>query len=210
MNFLTKDDTSVMITILKKLLVVILLTIGIFPSHISAGEKKVPVDLQVKLFLTALTYDKNLKGRADEKLNIGIVYFPNVVHSKEEALGFFEALEEFKDKKVKGLALDKFLIAYRGSNDLKKIIAGNTIRLLYIATGIKNDIKDITEATESAKVLSITSETEYVVECGVSMAVGMESTKPRIYLNLSSSRAEGANFNAKLLRVVKVLGKNNK
>lgn len=199
-----------MITIVKQLLVVILLTIGIFPAPVSAGEKKVPVDLQIKLFLTALTYDKNLTERADVKLNIGIVYFPNVADSKEEALHFFEALEEFKDKKVKGLALDKVLIAYRGSNDLKKIIAGNTIRLLYIATGIKNDIKDVTETTESAKVLSITSEIEYVVECGVSMAVGIEATKPRIYLDLSSSRAEGANFSAKLLRVVKVLGKKDK
>lgn len=196
--------------ILKYFLIVILITIGFFPTPISAGEEKVPVDLQVKLFLTALTYDKNLKKRADEQLRIGIVYFPEVSRSKEEAFHFSKVLEGFEDKKVSGLSINKVLLAYRGNNDLRKRISDVNINVLYLASGAKELIKSVTEVTQSEKILSFTSIAEYVSKFDITMAVGIKGNKPKVYLNLSSAKAEGADFSAKFLRVVEIVGEDDR
>jgi hypothetical protein len=42
------------------------------------------------------------------------------------------------------------------------------------------------------------------------MAVGYKEHTPKIYLNLSSAKAEGADFSAKFLRIVNMVGKNKK
>jgi len=203
-----KNDKRIKILkTLKHLLIITLIAFGLFPPPASAAEVKVPVDLQAKLFLTALTYDKNLKERADNQLKIRIVYFPEVSQSKEEALHFSRVLEGFKDKKVSGLSIDSFLLAYNNNDDLKNKISFEKINVLYLAPGIKKDIKGITKVTQSEKVLSFTSVAEYVTKCGISMAIGLKANRPKIYLNLSSARAEGADFSAKFLRVVEIVGK---
>ena len=53
---------------LKYLLILTLVTWGVVPALASADNRNIPVDLQAKLFLTALTYNKNLKKRADTQL----------------------------------------------------------------------------------------------------------------------------------------------
>jgi len=39
-----------------------------------------------------------------------------------------------------------------------------------------------------------------------SMSVGLKANKPKIYLNLSSAKVEGADFSAKFLRIVEIIG----
>ena len=195
---------------LEYLLIIIFFISGLFPASMAAAGEDVPFDLQAKLFLTALTYDKNLTKKTDEKLKIGVVYFPAVSRSKEKAVHFARVLAGFEDKKVSGRSFRKVILAYRNSDDLRNRIAVEKIHALYISSGITPLIKEVTRVTRSKKILSFTSLTDYVIECGVSMAVGLESTKPKIYLNLSSSKAEGVDFNARFLRVVKIVGEDRR
>ena len=63
------------------------------------------------------------------------------------------------------------------------------------------------KVTQSEKILSCTCKAEYVTSCGVTMAVGLKDNKPKIYLNLSSAKREGADFSAKFLRVAEIVEK---
>jgi len=65
------------------ILLATVITCGVVPLSASADNVNVPVDLQVKLILTALTYDKNLETRANGQLNIGILYFPDSSQSEQ-------------------------------------------------------------------------------------------------------------------------------
>ena len=80
------------------------------------------------------------------------------------------------------------------------------IGILYISSGRKSIIRNVTKLTQSKQLFSFTSHPEYVSECGVSMAVGYKQNNPKIYLNLSSAKAEGTDFNAKFLRVAYIVG----
>ena len=67
-------------------------------------------------------------------------------------------------------------------------------------------VRDSIKVTQSEKILSCTSKAEYVTTCGVTMAVGLKDNKPKIYLNLTSAKLEGADFSAKFLRVAEIVG----
>jgi hypothetical protein len=190
---------------LLPILLVTVITCGGIPPSASADNGNVPPELQAKLFLTALTYDKNLEKRAHEQVDIGLVYFPESAQSREEALNLATTLEGFKDKKISGRSFQTVLFTYNGNEDLKKKIVDEHIDVLFIARGEKQLVHEVLKVTQSEKVLSCTSKAEYVTSCGVTMAVGLKDNKPKIYLNLSSAKREGVDFSAKFLRVAEIV-----
>lgn len=192
------------------MLLVVGLTCGVILPTASADNGAVPLELQAKLFLTALTYDKNLEKRADALLNIGIVYFTDAPQSKQEAENFSNTLKEFKDKKISGRRFKTVLLAYNGNGDLKKKLVEEGIDVVFIARGEKQQVEKLLKLTQSEKILSCTSKAEYVATCGVTIAVGLKDNKPKIYLNLSSAKREGADFSAKFLRIAEIVDKESK
>jgi hypothetical protein len=193
----------------RDILVCVLVCVLLGASPALADNSIIPFDLQAKLFLTALTYDKNLEKRGGDELTIGLLYFPEVSQSKEYTLQFSQALKEFKDKKVRGLGIITVLLSYTTTDALTSDISRHNIDILYIGTGTKNLVKEITGVTQSKGVLSFASTATYVTDCGVSLAVGLKGGRPKLYLNLPSSKKEGADFGAKLLRVADVVERFN-
>ena len=209
---LTKKDNWICNNV-KQLLYyfcIALIVLDLFPLRTAADNGEVPVDLQAKLFLSALTYDKNLEERANLLINIGIVFFPDIPQSKQEAENFSKTLGGFKDKKISGRSFNTTLLTYDGNGDLKKKIVDEQINVVFIAGGEKQQVEELLKLTQAEKILSCTSKAEYVTACGVTMAVGLKDNKPKIYLNLSSAKLEGADFNAKFLRVVEIVAEENK
>ena len=180
---------------------------GFIPNQAAADNGNVPLDLQAKLLLTALTYDKNMQKKTDEQLDIAILYFPWIKQSREEAENFSKTLEQFKDKQIGGRSFNTLLLSYNGDAGFKEKIAGKHVEVLFIAGGTEPQLKEITRVTREAKILSCTSKSEYVSAYGVTIGVGMKDNKPKIYLNLSSAKSEGADFSAKFLRVAEIVEK---
>jgi hypothetical protein len=204
------DKTYKTFMMLKYLLILMLITGGGIPAPLSADNGNIPVDLQAKLFLTALTYDKNLEKRASSQLDIALLYFPWSAPSKEAALSFSKTLEMFKDKKISGRSFNVSLLTYNGDFGLKEKLADKHVDVLFIAGGEEPMVREITKITQSEKILSCSNRAEYVTTCGVTMAVGLKDNKPKIYLNLTSAKREGADFSAKFLRVAEIVDREEK
>ena len=195
---------------LKYLLILTFITFGVIPAPVSADNGNIPVDLQVKLFLTALTYDKNLEKRANTQIDITILYFPWSAPSKEAALSFSKTLEMFKDKKISGRSFNVSLLTYNGDFGLKEKLADKHVDVLFIVGGEESMVRDIIKITQAEKILSCSNKAAYVTTCGVTMAVGPKDNKPKIYLNLTSAKREGADFSAKFLRVAEIVDSEEK
>jgi hypothetical protein len=99
------------------------------PANIFADDGKVPLDLQAKLFLNALSYNKNLETGDGSQFDIGIVYFPWSKESKKEAVTFSQILKEFKDKKINGRSFNVLLLTYNGSGGLREKITGRNVKV---------------------------------------------------------------------------------
>ena len=190
---------------LQYLLIIAVTVFGIAPTPLFADNGDIPLELQAKLFLTALTYDKNLEKRAEGSLDIGIVYFTDAPQSKKEAENFSNTLKAFKDKKISGRSFKTVLLAYNGNGALQKKMVDEHIDVLFITMGDEALVRKVLKLTQSEKILSCTSNADYVNTCGVTMAVGLKDNKPKIYLNLSSAKREGADFSAKFLRVAEIV-----
>lgn len=183
----------------------VLILLGWLAGPATAADMRVPLDLQVKLFLKALTFDRNLAKRADARLTVGIVYFPGAYQSEREARNFHDALQQFTGKKAGGLPIASRLFAYTNSASLNAVLADNTITALYIAAGSSAQVRQAATAAQEQHVITLAAETTYAIDHNVAMVVAYKINRPRIFLNLESARAAGADFNAKFLRVAHVL-----
>ena len=182
-----------------------IIALGFLPVQVIADNGKISVELQAKLFLTALTYEKNMKEKAIRQFDIGILYFPWLPESKKEALLFSKALNSFKNKKISGRNFNVFLFTYNGDTGIKEAIAHKHVEVLFIAEGKERNLKEIIQLTRSKNILSWTNKTEYVASCGVTIGVGIKENKPKIYINLTSAKEEGADFSAKFLRIAEIV-----
>ena len=65
---------------------------------------------------------------------------------------------------------------------------------------VGNNLKDAIAYTQANGLLSVTGLPSFVND-GVTLGIGIENNKPKILLNLSSSKAEGINWNPAILKV---------
>lgn len=75
-------------------------------------------------------------------------------------------------------------------------IPGDKYDVIYVG----KDVADAIAYSQSNKALSVTGKNGFVND-GVTLGIGVEGNKPKILLNLSSSKAEDINWNPAILKV---------
>lgn len=153
-----------------------LMLVGLaLPAH----AQKAPPELQAALFVKLLAYYTNLGG---DSFTIHVVGAPEVA----------ESLKGMKGKKV-------------GKATLADVSEGdgppsNGAKVIYVGKAVKA----ITGYSQANKVLTITGDPTYVND-GVTLGIKIEGGKPKILLNLSSTKAEDVNWNPAILKVASTI-----
>ena len=140
-----------------------------------AVAAEAPAKLQAALIFKLLPFYTNLGGKP---FNIYVLGADDVAAELKGFVG--KAVGKSTLNKVEsGAALpsDKFEVVYVGQ-----------------------DIANAIAYTQSNKVLSVTGKDGFVND-GVTLGIGIEGKKPKILLNLSSSKAEEINWNPAILKV---------
>lgn len=137
-----------------------------------------PAPLQAALFLKLLAFDKNIASGGTITIYV---------------VGATEFAAEMKKTEGKPV----------GTATLGKVIEGDGVpsekpSVIYIGTEAK--LSDILAYTKANKILSITGNPSLVSK-NVSLLVGISEGKPKIMLNLSSSKDEGIDWNPAILKV---------
>ncbi len=143
------------------------------------AQSKAPAKIQAALFMKVLGFYTNLGG---DPFTIHVVGAPDVA----------AALKTFVGKKA-------------GKATLKEVTEGSgppsgKAQVVYVGS----DAKNITAYCQSNKILSITGIPKFVSE-GVTLGVGVENKKPKILLNLSSTKSEDVNWNPAILKVASTI-----
>jgi hypothetical protein len=189
---------------LKIVFAIKMLLILVLFSPLAGEEMAVPLDLQAKLLLKILTYDRNLKERADSAVVVGIVYDAKREDSEKARSKFSKALEPYSGKEVQHLLVSHVSLEYVSWSDLSAKIKSNNVSALYVTPGNSGNLKGIIKASRADSILTATGVPKYV-EAGVSVAFGSKEKKPQIIINLSSAKAEGVDFSSELLKLAKVI-----
>ena len=137
-----------------------------------------PAALQAAIFLKLLAFNNNISSGGAITIYI---------------IGSNDFATEMK--KAEGKAVGGAIVG--------KVVEGTGVpsekpSVIYIAT--ESSLAEILAYTKGTKILSITGNLDLVSK-GVSLIVGTSGGKPKIMLNLSSSKEEGIDWNPAILKV---------
>lgn len=168
-----------MIIKLSTRLITVIFMISLFlRPAMSENIGNAPVPIQAALFLKLLEFDKNISSGGS--INIYVI-------------GSSEFAGEMK--KAEGKTV--------GAAKIGKVIEGSDLpsekpSVIYI--GNASMLSKVQTYTTANKVLSITGIPDLTSK-GVTLAIGISEGKPKIMLNLSSSKDEGIDWNPAILKV---------
>lgn len=170
-----------------------------------AEEMPVPIEVQVPLIMKILTFDRNFEQNFETDVTIGIVYVPGDSSSLEVRDHLSSWLEQSADKTLKTRPVKYISVAYNTKSELEQAITSHNVNLLYITPGNSEHLNTLLTISQTNQIITVTGVPGYV-EQGVSIGLGLkENQKPKIQINLASSKSEGVAFEAKLLKLAEVI-----
>jgi hypothetical protein len=189
---------------MKILSAIVALLVLLCTSSLRAEVDQLPFDLQAKLLLKILVFDRNLEKRVDSTVVVGIMYDPENQESNKAKSGLCRALDNYLKKKVKGFAISYRNLEYTSTSDLSSKMKSYGITVLYVTPGNVGNLEGLIGASQKNSVLTASCVGEYV-EKGISVGLGLKNNKPQITINLPSAQAEGCDFSSQLLKLAKVI-----
>ncbi|MBI1939376.1 MAG: DUF4154 domain-containing protein [Ignavibacteriales bacterium] len=164
---------------------------------------EVPVDIQFPIFLKILTFDRKLQQRGKNGLSMMILYQKNYKPSYSIREEINKLLNQLAINRIESIPIKYNFVDIDEVNLHAALIKYHT-NLIYICPLRGVALQTITQTTKELGVLSFTGVPEYVEE-GVSVGIELKGEKPHIMINITSAKAEQAEFSSQLLRVSKIL-----
>ena len=167
-----------------------------------AGE--MPPAKQAVFLARMIAYDGNLKTRAGEAINIGILVKKGDSGSESMSVGIVKAFAALGTMTVLGLPVKVSRLDFSGRDALDRSIQDEGIDTLYVCSGLDASLADIKSVARARKVMTLAS-SEPQIRVGISLGVFIVDEKNVIYVNLEASREEGISFGPDFLRLATVL-----
>jgi hypothetical protein len=166
-------------------------------------EPDLAITLQFPLLLKILQFDKNFSAHAGQEIVIGVVYqgrYRASARACEEMRKAARAAdtERVAERHINVVAIDLERVKLKDALDSLKV------DVVYVAPLRATDITTITDVTRELNITTVTGNEEYVHQ-GLSVGLGVWQEKPRVFVNLEASRAEGADFSSRLLSLAQVV-----
>ena len=187
----------------RLLCLVPLLGLWVLPPA-GAEEMALPAADQVPLLLTILKYDRNLATKAGSELVIGIVHDPTDRDSAKATTDIGNAFFQYRGKTVSQLPIRYYTIEYTHNADLERFVKEKGISVLYIAPGNARNLANIVQLSQELRLTTATGVTDYVKR-GASVGLTLAQDRPQILINVQSTKAEGSEFTASLLRLATII-----
>lgn len=179
------------------------LTVG--PRALPAQDTEVPVDVQITLLYKILTFDRKLGARAPgDDIVVAILYQSAFRASAVVHREVLDALKRRGDSTIAGHPVHWVSLELSETPQLAGAFVRDRVDVIYVAPLRGIDLDGILAAARSKRVTSFTGVPQFV-DRGLAVGIGLQRDRPRILINLTAARAEGADFTSQLLRVATVI-----
>ncbi|MEW6775211.1 MAG: YfiR family protein [Bdellovibrionota bacterium] len=168
------------------------------------GVQGVPVTIQVAILFKVLSLDKNVARKGAEELKVCVVFDSRNAESKKSREEFEAAVGA--GKKVAGLTILLHSFDLASGKPLASYLRETNTGALYATSGLGAQAEKIAEAAREAQATATAGEAA-LVEQGLATGVEAQDNKPRIVINLSASKAQGADFSSEVLKLARITGK---
>ncbi|MDD5306139.1 MAG: YfiR/HmsC family protein [Deltaproteobacteria bacterium] len=174
-------------------------------AGLAAAAQTVPVDQRMKILLRVLTYDRNFLTRADNgKLVVVVLFDPADTASAAEKSEVVAALGALKKLTVNGLTMDVEPVSWSGPASLTDALRKRRTGAIYVCGGLQGVAADVARVARESRVATLSGARD-LTEKGLAVAVVLKNGKGQILVNLKTSKDEGMDLDAALLRLAEVI-----
>lgn len=181
---------------------IIIFGIGAQLSLLKAGD--LSIKEQSVLFLKIIEYNKTAIDANVDELRIGIIVSEKTPAMKAKMIEaddvFFEITQ--KNMKVKGKAVKYSLINFTSEAELEDQIKTLNVSAFFIVDVPESSVPEIANVAEKRDIFTFSGSKDYWSK-GVAVIVQEDNSRPQIYIDTKSAKAQGADFNKALFKIAK-------
>jgi hypothetical protein len=183
--------------------VAVLLLVGLSTLPRLSAQGDLPLNAQVPLLLRVLAYDRALSRSGEGDVVIAVLYDAANPTSSGARSAFARTVRAGTISTVNGRAIRIVEINVAGGQ-VDTELARTRAVAAYLTPGLDGRLDQLVAAARSSGTLLMTGSPGWVRR-GVSVGVGSEGGRPRIFINLPAARAAGADLPANLLQIATVI-----
>ena len=167
-----------------------------------AQQVSVPVSLQIQLLSRVVAYDRSFASRAGGAAVILVFARAGNAGSTRTAAQIGDALRRLPN--LGGLPIAVEIVAFSGAAALAQQVATQHACIVYLSTGLSNDVAAIAGALDGRSVMTV-SASEQDAGAGAVLAFELDEARPRLVVNLAHARRQLVAFSSNLLRLARVV-----
>jgi hypothetical protein len=188
---------------IRPLLRLALLGLAMTAGPAAGQEMQVPAELQARLFVKILSYDRNLEARAGKDVTVGILVQRRYRASLESAEQMAAAIRALPRPSASESRLHPVLVDAE-LEGLAERLEKAEVEVLYVTPLRAMSAAEVAKLTRPRAIRTLTGVPAYVRE-GLCVGVAVRDDRPEIIVNLPASRAEGAELSSQLLNLARVI-----
>jgi hypothetical protein len=163
-----------------------------------------PATLRASMLVRVLAYDRRM-GQRPPPLILGVAHRQGDEASESQGREFSSALEvAARGRFVSGRPLRVVRIGFHDSGQLQAALSEQQVVALYVCEGLESESEQIAQVTRRLSVLSIAGNEQQLTH-GLSIGLERQGNTPVILIHLSAARAEGADLDAGLLSLSRLV-----
>jgi hypothetical protein len=174
------------------------LALALASPGVRAQEVPVPADLQAKLFLRILGFDRNLSREGE--LRVGIL----VQRRHRASLEAGEELARAFGRLPAGEKAVEVVLLDAETASVKELLTDRRLDAVCVMPLRAVAIEDVAVAARDRKVRTLTGVPGYLSR-GLGAGVGLRDQRPEVLINLAAARAEGADYSSQLLAFARLV-----
>jgi hypothetical protein len=170
----------------------------------SGGAAELAPGKQAIFLARAIAYDANLKDRAGDAVNIGVLAKKGDKESEKMADLLVKAFTPLEAATLLGLPVRISRLSFTSREALERAVRDGGIDTLYVCSGLQSSLADIKAVARARKALTMASQADQL-KLGLSLGVFEVDGRNTIIVNLEANREEGVAFGPELLRLATVV-----
>jgi hypothetical protein len=167
-------------------------------QHLHA--QRIQPELESLILIKCIYHDRAFPARVGNSINIAVIFKHNHPESEKMADEITTAFNKQVKKIFRSKPARAMKRPFTEVSKLQQLLKKENTDYLYVCTGMEPYIPALSQISQSAKILTFSSQRSYLKK-GLSLGVFIVGNNPKIFINLPSAKAEGANFGADLLRL---------
>jgi hypothetical protein len=177
-----------------------LATAGLAWPRPARAEGAVPAGLQASLLAKTASYDKGFAGRAGDHAVV-LLFQRSGAESRAAAAEMRAALASIPQ--LGGLPHSEEIVDFGGAAAAAEVCKQKRAAIAHFGAGFGDDVGAIRGALTGMNILSVAGAPDYVPG-GIVLGFDLVEGKPKLYVHLTQAKAQGVEFRAEVLKLMKV------